>query len=143
MNRWKQYQQQIFKIPRKTEAMRVFPDITPLIDVVFLLIIFFMLSSSFVRPAGIKVSLPKAVTAEVLQNEKFVITITAENIIYFKEKAITLMELKELLSSNKGKIKSILIKADNMASLGRVIAIWDICRELGFNQVNIATLEKR
>jgi biopolymer transport protein ExbD len=143
MDTRKEFQERIFKIPRKARLMKTFPDITPLVDVVFLLIIFFMLSSSFVQPSGIKVSLPKAVTADVLQKGKFIIVVSAENLIYFNDKPISLKQLRKLISSNKKKIKSILIKADSMSSFGRIIEIWDICRDFRISQVNIATVKSK
>ncbi|MCK4248214.1 MAG: biopolymer transporter ExbD, partial [Candidatus Omnitrophica bacterium] len=53
----------IFKGKMEIEKGRL--DITPLVDVIFLLIIFFMLTSSFISQPGIKINLPKAVTSEV------------------------------------------------------------------------------
>jgi biopolymer transport protein ExbD len=141
MNRWEEFQVRVFKIPRKTRLLKGDLDITPLIDCVFLLLIFFMLTSSFVKPAGIRVSLPKTVTADVLQEEKFVVVISADDIIYLDEKPISLDDLRERLK--EAKVGSILIKADKRASLGRVIEIWDLCREIGIERVNIATVQMR
>lgn len=143
MNRDHRFGSGIFKIPRKTKLLKGDLDITPLIDCVFLLIIFFMLSSSFVSPAGIKVRLPRTVTADVLQEEKFVIVITAEGLIYWKQEPISLEKLKQELANRSSRINSILIKADKNATLGRIIEVWDICRETGIEKVNIATLQIR
>jgi len=83
-----------------------------------------MLSSSFVKPAGITVNLPKTVTAEVLREEKFVIVITDENVIRLEEEVVTTEDLKEVLINNKQKIDSLLIKADEEAfALARNIHI--------------------
>lgn len=114
-------------------------DIAPLIDVVFQLLIFFMLTSSFVMQPGIKVNLPKAVTSQVIEEENLVITVSSENVIYINEKVVSLNELKGLLNRFLKKGKAILIKSDRRASLGRVVEVWDMCRESGISQVNIAT----
>ncbi len=132
-----------FNIPRKTCLLKGDIDITPLIDCVFLLLIFFMLSSSFVKPAGITVNLPKTVTAEVLKEEKFVIVITNENVIRLEEEVVTIDDLKEILVQKKQKIDSLLIKADKESSLGKIIEVWDMCRELGIEKLNIATLQTK
>ena len=132
-----------FNIPRKTCLLKGDIDITPLIDCVFLLLIFFMLSSSFVKPAGIIVNLPKTATAEVLREEKFVIVITSDNIIRLEEEVVTIDDLKEVLAQRKQKIDSLLIKADEESSLGKIIEVWDMCRELGIEKLNIATLQTR
>jgi biopolymer transport protein ExbD len=114
-------------------------DITPLIDMVFQLLIFFMLTSSFVIQPGIKVNLPKAVTSEVVKYENIELVISAENVTYFNGSVVTNTELKNLLAQVSKRKQAILIKADKRASLGRVVEIWDTCRDLGIAQINIAT----
>jgi len=51
--------------------------------------------------------------------------------------------LKQLLQKEKERTKGVLIKADKRASLGRIIQVWDICREMGIQKLNIATLQVR
>jgi len=133
----------VFKIPRKTRLLKGDLDIAPLIDCVFLLLIFFMLTSTFVKPAGIRVNLPRTVTADLLTEGKFVIVITGEDIIYYRDKAVSIEKLKQLLQKEKERTKGVLIKADKRASLGRIIQVWDICREMGIQKLNIATLQVR
>jgi biopolymer transport protein ExbD len=115
-------------------------DMTPLIDVVFQLLIFFMLTSSFIAQPGIKINLPKAVTSEVVQEAKnATITLTKENLLYFNEKLISESELKEKLTQAAKARKTMLIKADRGTPLGKVVGIWDLCRDSGITQINIAT----
>jgi len=114
-------------------------DIAPLIDVVFLLLIFFMLTSNFVIQPGIKVNLPKAVTSETVGLENIEIIISGENVIYLDDKVITAQELKKILKQIAKRQGAIIIKADRRASLGRTVEIWDMCRDLGVSQVSIAT----
>jgi len=54
---------------------------------------------------------------------------------------VTVDDLKEVLIQKKQKIESLLIKADEKASLGKIIEVWDMCRELGIEKLNIATLQ--
>jgi len=114
-------------------------DIAPMIDVIFLLLIFFMLSSSFTFESGINVKLPKAVTSDVIKEENFIITITGEDVIYLNDKITTIKDLKKILEGAKDKTRPILIKADRRASVGRIVDVWDLCRNLGIEKVNIAT----
>jgi len=118
-------------------------DIAPLIDVIFQLLIFFMLSSSFTFQSGIKVKLPKAVTSDIIKEENLIVTITSENIIYLNGTVITLKELKARLSEPNIKDKPLLIKADRRASVGRIVDIWDLCRNLGIERINIATNQEK
>ena len=111
----------------------------PLIDVIFQLLVFFMLSSSFTFQSGINVKLPKAVTSDIIKEENLIITITSENIIYLNSNISTLEELKSELEKIKGKNNPILIKADRRSSVGRIVDVWDLCRNLGIERINIAT----
>lgn len=115
-------------------------DIAPLIDMIFQLLIFFMLTSSFVIQPGIKINLPSASTSQAIKIENIEIVVSGENIIYVNARVMTTQQLKAMLqriSQDKG--HSVLIKADKRASLGRVVEIWDMCRDLGIAQINIAT----
>lgn len=117
-------------------------DIAPLIDIIFQLLIFFMLTSSFIMQPGIKVNLPKAVTSEAVKLENIEIVVSGENVTYLNGKVITTQELKALLIQAAKRKQPILIKADRRASLGRVVEIWDMCRDLGLAQINIATSQE-
>ena len=114
-------------------------DIAPLIDVVFQLLIFFMLTSSFIFQPGIKLNLPKTVTSEIIKDKNIVISVTAENLIYLNNRPITTRELANELKTAAKENKTLLINADRKSSLGRVVEIWDLCRTQGISQVNIAT----
>ena len=117
-------------------------DITPLVDVIFQLLIFFLLTSSFVvTQAGIKVNLPKAVTSEALQEETAVIVINKNDVVFLNEKVVTVKELGNFLE-NLPKKKAILLKADKKSSLGKIVEIWDLCREKGIEKLNIATIQE-
>ena len=118
-------------------------DIAPLIDVALLLLIFFMLSSSFTFPTGINVKLPKTITSEDIKEENYVITITGENIIYLNGAITTLKELSQVFSKLTDKNRPVLIKAARRASVGRIVDVWDLCRSLGIERMNIATDEEK
>jgi len=114
-------------------------DIAPLISVLFLLLIFFMLTSSFVLQSAIPVNLPKAFTSEAVQMEDIEIIVSGENVTYLNGKAINTQDLKILLKQAAKRNQPILIKADRRAALGRVVEIWDLSREQGITKINIAT----
>lgn len=116
-------------------------DIAPLIDVVFLLLIFFMLTSSFIFQPGIRVNLPRAVTSEVLHKDLLVVTITGENEIYISERPVQGDELVSRITVAARDDQPLLIRADKNADLGKVIEIWDICRQVNVRQINIATTQ--
>lgn len=114
-------------------------DVTPIIDMVFQLLIFFMLTSSFIMQSAIKVNLPKAVTSEFSEKENLVFTVSRENVLYLDKKVLTTKELKDVLTSAYKNKRAVLIMADQHANLGRVVEVWDMAREIGIEEIDIAT----
>ncbi|MDP3730711.1 MAG: biopolymer transporter ExbD [Candidatus Omnitrophota bacterium] len=127
------------KFKRRLVIEKGLIDLTPMVNVFFLLFVFFLFTSSFIFQPGIKVSLPKAVTSEIMQLDNVTITVTKDDEIYLEDRLVTIEELtgrlKVLAKENMG----LLIKADNRAPLGRIVQIWDACRTEGVSQINIAT----
>ncbi len=130
------------RLKRRTEIKKGQLDIAPLVDVMFLLLIFFMLTSNFVVQPGIKVSLPKAVSSEVIRSENLVVTLTGQDLLFLNDQPITVQDLAVQIRQAAQDDKTVLLKADTSASLGRVVEIWDMCRESGVPQINIATNQK-
>ncbi|MDD5449199.1 MAG: biopolymer transporter ExbD [Candidatus Omnitrophica bacterium] len=130
------------KFKRHVELEKGQLDIAPLIDIVFQLLIFFMLTSSFIFQPGIQVNLPKAVTSEVIHEKNLIILITSSNYIYLNDRVITMSELASRLRIAAKENKPLLIKADRRASLGKVVEVWDLCRDEGISQINIATSQE-
>jgi len=116
-------------------------NIAPLIDVVFLLLIFFMLSSHFISQPGIKVTLPTAVTAKLHPEEDIIISITKDNILYLNGKLVTLNNLLGQLSAriNEAKGKAVIIKADEKIDLGLAVKVMDIAKQANAESLVIST----
>jgi len=114
-------------------------DIVPLINMIFLLVLFSMLTSGFVVQTGLKVNLPKALTSEAVKYENIEIVVSGDNVIYLNNQVVDLKELKTVFESISGRNAAVLIKADRRAALDKVVGIWDLCRQQGIIQVNIAT----
>ena len=133
------------RLKRRTSLEKVQSDISlkiPLIDVLFNLLIFFMLTSNFVVQSGIKVHLPKAISSEVVRSENLVVTLTGQDLIFLNDEPITINALTEKIREAAQENKTLLLNADTRASLGRVVEIWDLCRQYGIAQINIATNQK-
>ena len=122
---------------RPFEAVAV--DIAPLIDMVFQLLIFFMLTSSFILQPGIRVVLPKAQTSQTIAASNLVITLTKDHLVYWDDEVVTLKELRVRLTRAGGQ-KPVLIRADRHAYVEKLIEIWDLCRDTGCREVHIGTL---
>ncbi len=113
--------------------------IVPLINMIFLLLVFFMLTSSFIVQPGLKVNLPRALTSEVVKYENIEIAVSSDNVIYLNNRVVNLEELRTALEYMSKRNVTILIKADRHVALGKVVQIWDLCRKLGITQINMAT----
>ena len=127
------------KFKRRLKMEKGMIDLTPMVNIFFLLFIFFLFTSSFIFQPGIKVSLPKAVTSEVMQLDNVTITVTKDDKIYLEDRQITREELLPRLKILAKEKMGLLIKADSRAPLGRIVEIWDACRAEGVSQINIAT----
>jgi len=115
-------------------------DLTPLIDVVLLLLIFFMLSSNFITQPGIKVNLPRSVSANLNEAGDVTVTLTEGNRVYFNNEPINFDGLGRRLKKEirKNPAVSILLKADEKASHGSVVKIINIAQQSGISRFSIA-----
>ena len=122
-------------------------NITPLIDVVFLLLIFFMVSTTFERESEIDVTLPQAtMDAPQAQSDIIEITVNANGDYYINGKRVIntqLTTLKQALLkvANGREDPPILISADASATHQAVVTIMDAARQLGFVHLSFATAQ--
>ncbi|MEY2525366.1 MAG: hypothetical protein QOE73_137 [Verrucomicrobiota bacterium] len=119
--------------------------VIPLIDVVFLLIFFFLLSSNFILQPGISVSLPFSHFTLGPQTNQQIISITggAAPAIYFRDQRTTLEQLGPLLDEAKRERRSLIIKADRLTSYELVVAVTNAALEHGITSVALATTPSR
>lgn len=112
-----------------------------LTDIVFLLLIFFLLSSSFVLQTGIKVQLPKSATAEQQPQTQIIITVTTDGRIYLNTEPMTVDALGARLAPlvSKDPEKLVIIKADQSVSLQSAVQVMDIAKGVGAQRLLIAT----
>lgn len=117
-------------------------NLTPLIDVVFILLIFFLITSTFVTNEGIEVDKPAAGTADVLAPaDNIAIGISKEGKFIHERTLFSSGELKERLQSYKQDRPeaAIIIQGDTAAQLGRVVELMDMARQVGYRDIAIAT----
>lgn len=117
-------------------------NLTPLIDVVFNLLIFFLITTTFVQNPGIDVDLPKATDAPVQPNaDSVIIAITAEGRIIHEGRVVSTDELREQLARHHEQRADamVIIQGDTKTDHGKVVEVMDIARQIGFRQLAIAT----
>jgi len=117
-------------------------DMTPIIDVVFQLLIFFMLTSTFIKAAAINVELPKSRTSDVQPVRQTVITIYKNGNITLNDNLINLESLGRLIKEEyiKNKELVVIIQCDKNVSYGLVIQVMDIVRLTGVKRMSLSTL---
>lgn len=127
---------------RRTSDVRV--DITPMVDVVFLLLIFFMISTTFIETPGIDIQLPES-SAQALDREpqEIKIYLSREGDIFVDDVPTTLAALRQTLQEYgpRAAQTTFLLLADREARHGRVVELMDTARAAGFKRLAIATEE--
>ena len=128
------------RIRTKLKIAKGAPDSTAFAGVFFLLLIFFLMGSSFVQVSGIPVELPQTHSASSFGVEKSVVTIDRQSKIFFNDLAIPGMDiLKEKLlekaaaSSDREAVSTIVIRADSRAPFGTVAKLMALAEELKIN----------
>ncbi len=128
------------KFKRKTALEKGRLDIAPLVDVVLLLIIFFMLTSSFITPSGLRIDLPSAESVEPQEKDHLTVTISEKGEIFIDEQSVTPEALRERLASalaaDPG--RTLILAADRQARHGVVVRVMSLARDLGWEKMAIA-----
>ncbi len=116
-------------------------NITPLTDVVMVLLVIFMVTTPLMMNNAFKIKLPKAVTAQPQETQTTVVSIAPPNIIYLNRAQVSIDDLKGLLTSRMATSpdKTVVIKADRTVMEGEVVKILDVAKQAGALKLAIAT----
>jgi len=119
-------------------------DIGPLMDMVFILLIFFVVTSTFTRETGVEVNKPQAQTANQLEKENILIAITRDGTIHIDERQVDLAGLSDVLKGilAKNPEREAVLIADKDAITGKLVSVIDACTMAGVKKVSIAALNK-
>lgn len=115
-------------------------NMAPLIDMVFLLLIFFMVTTSFVKETGIDVHRPTAATAEMKQKGNILLGVSEDGRIFFDKSPIDIRSVRahierSLAENPEG---AVVIVADQKSDTGVIVRIMDQCRLAGAQRISIA-----
>ena len=114
-------------------------DLTPMVDVVFNLLIFFALSLNFVTSSGgINVKLPEASTAKPIKAENITINLTKTGQIYYNKEVASIKQIRKKLKEVKDKDSLVIIRADDQVEHGKVVEAMDVAKSEGFSKLAIA-----
>ena len=117
-------------------------SIISMADIVLLLLIFFLLTSTYVIHPGVKVALPRSVSKEALSTDHITVTLTKEGRLYLEDKNVTLDELSILVKDMHPENRYILLKTDKDATMDMTVKVMDALRLAGAKKFVIATIPK-
>ena len=117
-------------------------DLTPIVDVVFNLLIFFALSLNFSQVvSSINIKFPKAKSSEVVTEKQVVVSIERNNKVYINDQALYLDQIPNYLDKiNKDNV--VVVKADKEIDHGFVVQIMDLIKRSGFKKLGIAVTKQ-
>lgn len=115
-------------------------DMTPMLDIVFIMLIFFIVTTSFVKEAGIDVSKPEASQAQAKPSANIFIAIRANGEVWMDKRMVDVervgANIERLLAEQPTDI--VVIQADKEAKHGTVVKVMDQIKEAGIDKISIA-----
>ena len=119
-------------------------NIAPLLDMVFILLIFFIITTNFSRQSGVEVQKPKAQSAVYQGQKTILVGISREGSIHIHGRQVNLKKLERIISSEITRRPSanVVIVADRGSLLGRAVEVMDACILAGVKKVSVAADKK-
>jgi len=124
-----------------TQEQDTLIDLTPMLDVVFIMLIFFIVTATFVRETGIDVDRPEASTAELKENSNLLIGITATNEIWIDNRRIDIRSVRANVARFHAEHpnSAVVIQSDKNAKVDTLAKVTDAARAAGVYEVSLAT----
>ncbi|PIE64075.1 MAG: biopolymer transporter ExbD [Desulfobacterales bacterium] len=120
-------------------------DMMPLIDMIFILLIFFLVTASFVKESGVEVNRPEAASAEMKEATGIIIGVTAEGHVFINREQVELRRVRGLveifLAENRD--GGVIIDADGDCATARLIAVLDQCRLAGAENIAVSATKSK
>jgi biopolymer transport protein ExbD len=128
---------------KEKKLKKVSMNLTSLIDVLFILIIFFTVSSTFLEQPGIELDPPKAQSSEGHTTQKIIIYVDKEENVFLNDNVVSINNLVEEIDKLTilQKDKSVVLKADSGVKHGLIITIMDLLRQHGIYKVVVSTIK--
>ncbi|MFW5718199.1 MAG: ExbD/TolR family protein [Spirochaetota bacterium] len=125
-------------------------DLIPMIDVVFQLVVFFMVSSTFVMTPGIALDLPESTSSEPVVIDRVVVTIVNESRLYLNRDEVSYEELDARLEALEeqserldAEARSAIVEANADVSYATIVSVLDVMRRNGYRGIALRTLEEQ
>lgn len=120
-------------------------EVTPLVDIVFLLLIFFLLTATYVKNPYLDINLPEASLNKVANHKKDIdIGVAEDGELKFNNQNVSIDKLESLLRAEYAENTEavVVIRADKASTHGRVVNVMDLAKRIGFNKLAIAIQAK-
>ncbi|MCA6062321.1 ExbD/TolR family protein [Thalassolituus marinus] len=115
-------------------------DITPMLDIVFIMLIFFIVTTSFVKESGVTVSRPSAQTAEEKKGSNILVAIRANGEIWIDRRAVDVRAVRPNIERMKAENPegAVIIQADEFSPTGLLVKVMDQVRLAGISNISIS-----
>ena len=129
---------------RKRDDKQVDINMSPMVDMTFLLLIFFLVTTTFVKESGVDVNRPVASTTESKENTNIVIGVTKDGMIYIENQIIDIRSVRSRMERFKSEIPdgNVVITADRDSLFGVAIEVLDQVRMAGIKNVVVAATKE-
>lgn len=115
-----------------SQKPRASMDISPLLDVAFLLLIFFAVTTTFLEDSGLDLELPESSTAAPTEQASAVVTVNAEGAITFRGESLSVEELESMVRDlSAEELRRITMRVDTGVDFGSVVRVFDALRRAG------------
>ena len=120
-------------------------DMTPMLDIVFIMLIFFIVTTSFVKESGIEVNTPAATTSQAQENANIFIAINADGDVWIDKREVDIRTVKAIVSRLHASMPeaAVVIQADRKSSTEQLIQVMDQLRQAGIDDIAIAAKVSR
>ena len=116
-------------------------DLTPLLDVVFIMLIFFIVTATFTQQSGLEIKRPEAISSEQLDGESIIVAVDKHNQIWLNQKLVDREAIESLIFSIRSRNPniSLIVEADKESITEYVISVMDAARTAGVTKISIAS----
>ena len=119
-------------------------DMTPMLDIVFIMLIFFVVTASFVKETGIEINRPQASTATPKETANIKIAIDASDAIWLDKRKVDERSVKAILERMhiENPQGTLIIQADKKSTNDKLVSVMDAARQAGISAISIAAVEQ-
>jgi biopolymer transport protein ExbD len=119
-------------------------DLTPMLDVVFIMLIFFIVTATFIKEAGVDVNRPVADTRDEVKNQNILVAVTAADEIWINKVMVKPTSVKAIIErmhadNPKG---AVVIQADQQSTAEKFAIVYDAARDAGVSDIHLAAEEQ-